>query len=65
MAHELVRFKEDREGPGKEMAAVSGVGVAGVVACARPVRGHPGVSCVLNSTPPHPHGQPRGKGRGQ
>lgn len=37
MAHELVRFKEDREGPGKEMAAVSGVGVAGVVACAQPV----------------------------
>lgn len=41
MAHELVRFKEDREGPGKEMAAVSGVGVAGVVACAQPV-GSPG-----------------------
>lgn len=64
-ARGLMRFKEGREGPGREMAAVSGVGVAGVVLCAQPVRGQPAMSCALNSTLPHPHGQPRGKGQGQ
>lgn len=60
-AHELRGFKEDREGGTwkRDGGGVRGASSRSCRVC------HPGVSCVLNSTLPHPQGQPRGKGQGQ